>query len=110
MTATTYIGSDGSYTSREPFVDKNVNYLRCQELRLNYIIPSEFLNKTTKGLISRASVYVSGNDLFFISNYSGINPVGNSSSAAAGGTGGLGFYNWGLPSPRTYTCGLSVTF
>ena len=68
MTATTYIGSDGSYTSREPFVDKNVNYLRCQELRLNYVIPSEFLNKTTKGLISRASVYVSGNDLFFISN------------------------------------------
>ncbi|MBE6310346.1 MAG: SusC/RagA family TonB-linked outer membrane protein [Bacteroidales bacterium] len=110
MTATTYTGSDGSYTSREPWVDKNVHYIRCQEIRLNYTVPSEFLNKVTKGLISRANVYVSGNDLFTITNYAGINPVGNSSSAAAGGTGGLGFDNWGLPSPRTYTCGLSVTF
>ena len=99
-----------STTSRQPWVDKNVNYLRCQEVRLNYTIPSEFLNKATKGLISRGSLYVSANDLFTLTNYAGINPVGNSSSAAAGGTGGLGFDNWGLPSPRTYSCGLSVTF
>jgi hypothetical protein len=110
MTSTTYIGSDGSYTSMEPWVDKNVHFLRCQEARLNYSVPSAFLNKATKGLISRANIFVSGNDLFTITNYAGINPVGNSSSAAAGGTGGLGFDCWGLPSPRTYTCGLSVTF
>jgi hypothetical protein len=94
----------------EPWVDKNVHFLRCQEARLNYSVPSAFLNKATKGLISRANIFVSGNDLFTITNYAGINPVGNSSSAAAGGTGGLGFDCWGLPSPRTYTCGLSVTF
>ena len=110
MTSTTYIGSDGTYTSMEPWVDKNVHFLRCQEARLNYSVPSAFLNKATKGLISRANIFVSGNDLFTITNYAGINPVGNSSSAAAGGTGGLGFDCWGLPSPRTYTCGLSVTF
>lgn len=110
MTSATYIGSDGSYTSMEPWVDKNVHYLRCQEIRLNYTVPSAFLEKVTKGLISRANVYVAGNDLFTITNYAGINPVGNSSSAAAGGTGGTGIDNWGLPSPRTYSCGLSVTF
>ena len=109
-TSTTYTGSDGSYATREPFVDKNVNYLVCKEIRLNYNVPSQFLQKWTKGLISRANIYVSGNDLFTITNYAGSNPVGNSSSAAAGGTGGLGFDYWGLPSPRTYSCGLSVTF
>ena len=108
--ATTYVGSDGSYTSREPWVDKNVNYFVCKEIRLNYNVPTSFLKKCTKGLISNANIYVSGNDLFTITNYAGINPVGNSSSAAAGGVGGLGFDYWGLPSPRTYSCGLSVTF
>ena len=116
MNATTYVGggyddvAGTSSATRQPWIDDNVHYIRCQEVRLNYTVPSEFLNKATKSLISRASVYVSANDLFTITNYAGINPVGNSSSAAAGGTGGLGFDNWGLPNPRTFTCGLSVTF
>ena len=106
----TYVGSDGSYTAYKPWVDEGVDYLRLQEVRLNYNVPSSFLEKATKGLISRANVYVSANDLFTITNYAGVNPVGNSSSAAAGGSGGTGIDSWGLPSPRTYTCGLSVTF
>ena len=110
MTSSTYIGSDGSYTSYKPWVDEGVDYIRLQEVRLNYNVPSAFLSKVTKGLISRANVYVAGNDLFYLSNYAGTNPVGNSSSAAAGGSGGTGIDSWGLPNPRTYSCGLSVTF
>ena len=110
MTSATYIGSDGSYSAYKPWVDEGVDYIRLQEVRLNYTVPSSFLEKVTNGLVSRASVYVSANDLFTITNYAGINPVGNSSSAAAGGSGGTGIDSWGLPSPRTYTCGLSVTF
>lgn len=93
-----------------PWVQKKINYLRCQELRLNYNIPSAFLQKVTRGIIQNANVYVAGNDLFTLTNYKGYDVVGNTMSAAAGGVGGEGIDCWSLPSPRTYTFGLSVTF
>ncbi len=94
----------------ELWVQKGINYIRLQELRLNYNIPSKFLQEYTRGLISRAQIYVAGNDLFTITNYTGYDVVGNVMSAAAGGVGGEGYDCWSLPSPRTYTVGLSVTF
>jgi len=45
-----------------------------------------------------------------MTNYSGIDAVGNTVSAALGGVGGEGMDVWSLPSPRGYTVGLSVTF
>lgn len=94
----------------EDWVQHGINYIRCQELRLSYTLPREWLAKVTKGNISNASVYVMGNDLFTITNYTGIDVAGNTMSAAAGGTGGEGYDMWSLPSPRTYTLGLSLTF
>lgn len=79
-------------------------------MRLAYIVPSAWLAKITNNTISNATIYVSGNDLFTITNYTGIDVAGNTMSAAAGGTGGEGYDCWSLPSPRTYTVGLSVTF
>lgn len=79
-------------------------------MRLAYIVPSAWLAKITNNTISNATIYVSGNDLFTITNYTGIDVAGNTMSAAAGGTGGEGYDSWSLPSPRTYTVGLSVTF
>ena len=94
----------------ELWVQKGINYLRLQELRLNYNIPAKFLKEFTHGFISRAQIYVAGNDLFTLTNYTGYDVVGNVMSAAAGGVGGEGYDCWSLPSPRTYTFGLSVTF
>lgn len=104
MGKTIYSGAD------EDWVQHGINYIRCQELRLSYTVPQEWLKKVTKGTVSNASVYVMGNDLFTITNYTGIDVGGNTMSAAAGGTGGEGYDCWSLPSPRTYTLGLSVTF
>jgi TonB-linked SusC/RagA family outer membrane protein len=94
----------------EPWVQKHIHYLRCQELRLSYNVPSAWLKKTTRGLVQNALIYVAGNDLFTLTNYQGYDVVGNSLSAAAGGVGGEGIDCWSLPSPRTYSLGLSVTF
>ena len=99
-----YAGGD------EDWIQHKINYIRCQELRLAYIVPSAWLAKITNNTISNATIYVSGNDLFTITNYTGIDVAGNTMSAAAGGTGGEGYDCWSLPSPRTYTVGLSVTF
>ena len=92
----------------EEWLEKNVNYLRIQELRLAYQIPDRLLKKTN--FVSRASVFLTGNDLITWTNYSGIDAVGNTVSAAAGGTGGEGYDVWSLPNPRRMSVGISVTF
>ncbi len=92
----------------EDWLEKNVNYLRLRELRLNYNLPKTWLQKSK--IMSAANLFISGNDLFTWTNYSGIDAVGNTLSAAAGGTGGEGYDVWSLPNPRGLAVGISITF
>ena len=94
----------------EDWLENNVNYLRLQELRLSYTVPAKQLKKVFSGLISNANIYLCGNDLCTWTNYSGIDAVGNTVSAAAGGTGGEGYDVWSLPNPRSISFGISLTF
>ncbi len=96
-----YTGGD------EDWLEKGVNYLRLQELRMSYTLPSNLLKKS---LISNANIYIAGNDLLTWTNYSGIDAVGNTVSAAAGGTGGEGYDVWSLPNPRGISFGINLTF
>lgn len=106
-----YNYATGIYSGADPdWIEKHVNYLRCQEIRLNYTVPDKWLKSVTNNLISQASVWVSANDLFVITNYSGIDAVGNTTSAAMGGTGGEGYDTWSIPNPRTYSFGINLTF
>ena len=99
------------YTGIDPdWIEKDVHYIRLQEVRLAYTLPERALKSFTRGLVSYATIFVTGNDLFTITNYSGIDAVGNTVSASAGGVGGEGYDTWALPSPRGFTCGISVTF
>lgn len=100
--ATIYGGAD------EDWLEKNVNYLRLQETRLSYRIPKKFLSRSK--VVSSMDVYFVGNDLLTWTNYSGIDAVGNTVSAAAGGTGGEGYDVWSIPNPRGFSVGLSITF
>ncbi len=102
--STGYSGGD------EDWLEKDVNYLRLAELRLSYNVPSSWLQKVTKNFVSSANIWVKANDLFTVTNYSGIDPVGNSNSAALGGSGGMGIDFWGIPNPRTYSFGIGLTF
>ncbi|MEN6619433.1 MAG: SusC/RagA family TonB-linked outer membrane protein [Rikenellaceae bacterium] len=99
-----YAGGDYNW------IEKDINYLRMQELRLSYNVNRKWLERNTKGLLSAASVFVSGNDLFTLTNYSGIDVVGNSNSASLGGTGGVGFDMMAIAAPRTMSFGLNITF
>lgn len=99
--ATIFTGGD------EDWLEKNVNYLRLQELRLSYRIPKTLLKRGK--IISAMDVYFVGNDLLTWTNYSGIDAVGNTVSAAAGGTGGEGYDVWSIPNPRGVSVGFSLT-
>jgi TonB-linked SusC/RagA family outer membrane protein len=92
----------------EDWIETDVSFLRLQELRLSYNLPSKWLAKTI--ILSQANVFIQGNDLAVWTNYSGFDAVGNTVSAALGGTGGEGYDMFSLPSPRGYSIGLSVTF
>ena len=106
-----YNYATGIYSGQDPdWIENHVNYLRCQEIRLNYRVPSKWLKNVTHNLISDASVWVAANDLFVITNYSGIDAVGNTTSAALGGTGGEGYDTWSIPNPRTFSFGINLTF
>jgi TonB-linked SusC/RagA family outer membrane protein len=99
------------YSGLDPnWIEHNVHYIRLQELRLSYTIPQRYLKQFFNGFVNYVSVYVIGNDLFVWTNYSGIDAVGNTVSASAGGVGGEGYDTWGIPSPRGITTGLSLTF
>lgn len=115
-TINTIAANYGNYTSsiyagQDPnWIEKDINYMRLQELRLSYTIPPKALSSWTNNLISYATISISGNDLITWTNYSGIDAVGNTVSAAAGGVGGEGYDTWAIPSPRGITCGISLTF
>ncbi|MDR3227343.1 MAG: SusC/RagA family TonB-linked outer membrane protein [Prevotellaceae bacterium] len=102
--SSTYVGTD------EDWVETGVNYLRMDEIRLTYNVPRKWLQKVFKGVVSAASIYVAGNDVLTITNYSGLDAVGNTASAALGGTGGVGFDSFSVPSPRAISFGVSLTF
>ena len=105
-----YAGTSIFTGGDEDWFEKNVNYMKLAEVRLQYAVPSNWLKKATKGFISNASVFVAANDLCTFTNYSGVDPVGNTMSAAGGGTGGQGYDIWGIPAPRTYSFGVNLTF
>ncbi len=99
------------YSGADPdWIETGVNYLRLAELKLSYTLDRKWLEKSTRGIVSSIQVYTIGTDLMFWTNYSGVDPVGNSNSAALGGTGGVGQDIYAIAAPRGITFGLNVTF
>jgi len=90
--------------SEELFIEKDINWLRLRDITLRYEIPGRILG--TKN----ASVYVTGTDLFIITNYTGLDPIVNGNTAAVGGSGGVGIDFGNFPMPRGINFGLSVGF
>ena len=102
--STIYAGAD------ENWIENDVHFLRLAELRISYSLPEKWLAEKTRGFVSAARVYFCGTDLFTLTNYSGLDALGNSNSAALGGVGGVGIDVWGVPAPRGLAIGCSLTF
>jgi len=99
------------YGGADPdWIEKGINYVNMAELRLTYSFDKKLISKLTGNLVSAFSVFAAGTDLFVLTNYSGIDPVGNATSSAVGGTGGVGFDMLSIGAPRGYSVGLNITF
>ncbi|HEY9428931.1 MAG TPA: SusC/RagA family TonB-linked outer membrane protein [Gemmatimonadaceae bacterium] len=94
----------GYYTdmNEEYFIQKDVNWVRLRSATLSYVLPQNWLRN--------ASVYVTGTDLFLITNYDGLDPVVNGNTAAVGGAGAVGFDYGNFPIPRGIDFGVRVAF
>ncbi|WP_241499118.1 SusC/RagA family TonB-linked outer membrane protein [Rufibacter ruber] len=98
-----------SATSGEvDYVEKDINWLRLRDVTLRYTLPTALLQRTK--FAKSASVFVTGTDLFLITNYSGLDPVGSATSLATGGSGGYGFDYGNLPMPMGINVGINVSF
>ena len=96
----------GYYTnmSEELFIEKDINWLRLRDVTIRYEIPGRLLGARN------ASVYLTGTDLFIITNYTGLDPIVNGNTAAVGGSGAVGIDFGNFPMPRGVNFGVSVGF
>ncbi|PGH40502.1 MAG: hypothetical protein CRN43_02565, partial [Candidatus Nephrothrix sp. EaCA] len=86
-----------------PITDRFVedgSYLRCKNLTLGYTLPS------TKR-IAKARLYVSANNLFTITDYSGYDPEVNT---FAGSNTTIGVDNLVYPGAKSFLGGVQITF
>ena len=90
------------------FVEHDVNWLRLRDVTLNYNFGKKMLSRMR--LFSSASIFVTGTDLFIITNYSGIDPSANGNTPATGGVGGFAIDLGNTPTPIGINAGLRVSF
>ena len=92
--------------SEELFIEKDINWLRLRDVTLNYVLPEKLIKR--QNLVKRASVFVTGTDLFLLTNYSGLDPIVNGNTAAVGGSGAAGIDYGNFPIPMGINFGVRI--
>jgi ferric enterobactin receptor len=92
----------------EDFIERDVNWLRMRDITLAYTLPAAFIKR--QKVIKGASVFITGTDVFIITNYSGADPSVNANNAASrGGMGGVGMDLGNLATPRGINIGMRLS-
>ncbi len=99
--------NEGAGLPSDRFIEDG-SYIRLKNLTLGYTLPRSL---TSKWGVSNLRVYISGQNLFTITDYSGYDPeVDSRTDTAARRNLALGYDAGSYPATRSYTFGLSVTF
>jgi hypothetical protein len=93
--------------SEELFIQRNINWIRLRDVTLNYRLPDKLMTK--QSFVKSASIFVTGTDLFLITNYKGLDPVVSGNTAAVGGSGAQGIDYGNFPIPVGLNFGVKVT-
>ena len=92
----------------EAFIERNVSWLRVKEVSLRYSVSPSLLSRAR--LFKTASVFLTGNDLLLLTNYTGGDPGVNGTNTATGGSGGQGIDFGNLPLPKVFNVGVTLGF
>jgi TonB-linked SusC/RagA family outer membrane protein len=101
--------ANGYYTaqySEEDFIEKDINWLRMQDISLSYSFTGKLVGSSR--FMKSLRMGVSAANLFLLTNYRGVDPSVSGLNASAGGYGGTGFDYAVLPSARTFTFKLDI--
>ncbi len=101
------ISSGESTSNSSEFSDRFIedgSYIRLSNATLGYNLPAKNIS-----WISNFRIYLSGNNLFLITDYSGYDPDVNT-DAKKDEIASLGIDNTNYPKARSFTLGLNVTF
>ncbi len=85
------------------FYVEDGSYLRLQNMQIGYTIPEALCRKTK--LFSSCRVYISGQNIFTLTNYSGLDPELGINSPLD-----MGVDNTHYPTSRTFTVGVNMQF
>lgn len=96
--------SPNTDSNNSRFYEK-ADYLALRELTLSYKLPKQWISKA---FMTDASIYVTGQNLFYITGYGGTSPEPVLPSPANSINGGVD--NGRYPMPRTVLLGLQVSF
>lgn len=96
-----YVDANGNYANASSFYIEDGDYLRLRNVVLGYSLPASLLEKTKA--FKTVRLYVSAQNLFTFTSYSGFDPeVGSTNPLRAGIDDGV------YPMPRTITFGLNL--
>ncbi|MGN6163426.1 MAG: SusC/RagA family TonB-linked outer membrane protein [Flavisolibacter sp.] len=100
----TRINNAGSVlnSNNSRFYEKG-DYLACREITLSYDFSRSLLAKTR--VLSQSRIYVSANNMFYVTKFSGPTPEPPTSSGVV-----TGVYAGTYPTPRTFVLGVQVSF
>lgn len=87
---------------------ESVNWMRMRDATLTYRLPQSLIK--AQKYIKGASVFITGTDLFMITNYTGADPSVNTNNASNRGYGGAGIDFGSLANPRGINVGFKVQF
>jgi TonB-linked SusC/RagA family outer membrane protein len=79
------------------------DYLASREITLSYDLPKSLLSKTR--VLTQSRIYVSGNNLFYITDFSGPSPEAPVSNGVV-----TGIHAGTYPIPKSFVLGVQVTF
>ena len=89
-----------SQMSEELFIEKDINWVRLRDLTVSYSLPERIARS--------ARVFITGTDLLLLTNYTGLDPISNGTSASVGGSGGMGIDYGNFPIPRGINFGIRL--
>ena len=101
-------GFYGAGAATEADFIESVDWMRLRDVTLSYRLPNSLLKK--QKVVKSASVFITGTDLFIVTNYTGADPSVNTNNASNRGVGGAGIDYGSLSTPRGLNAGLKVQF
>jgi TonB-linked SusC/RagA family outer membrane protein len=85
------------------------SYLRLKNIMLTYNVPGKSLESLSKGAVKGLNIYVSAQNIFTLTDYSGFDPeVGNRTVTSTSLTNGVDYAVY--PQPKGYQVGINVNF